>query len=314
MQPKIFFLTLSLTILTALQGFSQAESFPEPPIIKGYKGIQGKVAKYNNFNYLDIKNDSTGKNRQAMGQYWEIGYTYDSVFRQKRKFKDFVVSQIIEKKGAIFFEDTLQVHFVIPEPAGNVWGRAVLSNDKSYRLRLIREVPFVNKIQFDTRPVIVFEKFLDSVALPPRINYLPKSVVTRVQYSKYDHQEFTWNEKDTLFRQKVMGPYWELKIDVRNSNNQVDKQVSSVEVLESYYRACVKSGGKVIKSRPRELLFLLPLTKASLWCRITVSLDGVYFVRAVLQSDQDKVEPIKMVSASANPADPTGVKTGGKNF
>jgi hypothetical protein len=215
------------------------------------------------------------------------------------------VNQIVENKGSVFFEDTLQVHFVIPSDAGNVWGRLVLTSDKAYRLRLIREVPFVNKILFDTQPIAVYEKYVDSVALPPRINYLPKSVITRIQRSKYDHQEFTWNVKDTLFRQKVMGPFWDMKIDVRNSKNLVDKQISSVEVLESYYRACVKAGGKIIKSRPRELLLTLPLTKATLWCRITVSLDGVYFVRVLIEADQDKTDPEKIVSAPANPVDST---------
>jgi len=309
MKNKIFFLAFSFFLTPAINGFSQTETFPEPPNIKSYKGIPGKVSKYNNFNYLDIRDEAGKNNRQAMGHYWEISYTYDSVFRQKRKFKEFVVNQIVENKGSVFYQDTLQVHFVIPSDAGNVWGRLVLSSDKAYRLRLIREVPFVNKIQFDTKPVAVYEKFVDSVALPPRINYLPQSVITRIQHSKYDHQEFSWNVKDTLFRQKVMGPFWDLKIEVMNSKNQVDKQISSVEVLESYYRACVKAGGKIIKSRPKELLFTLPQNKAVLWCRITVSLDGVYFVRVLIEADQDKSDPEKMVAAPANPEDSIRSKT-----
>ena len=308
---RTFILAFSLFLLSAINIFSQTETFPVPPDIKSYKGVPGKVSKYNHFNYMDIRDDAGKNNRQAMGNYWEISYTYDSVFRQKRKFKAFVLSQIIENKGSVFFEDTLQVHFVIPSDTGNIWGRLVLTSDKAYRLRLIREVPFVNKIKFDTQPVAAYEKFVDSVAMPPRVNFLPESVITRIQYSKYDHQEFTWNVKDTMFRQKVMGPFWDMKIDVRNSMNQVDKQVSSVEVLESYYRACTQSGGKVVKSRPRELLFTLPLTKATLWCRITVTLDGVYFVRVLIEADQDKTDPKKMVSAPSNAVDPSRGNAGG---
>jgi hypothetical protein len=301
--PALLFLFIGSVTASA-----QTEGYPTPPGIKSYKGVPGKVTKYNSFNYLDILDESGKNTRQALGNYWEISYSYDSVFRQKRKFKEFVLNEILGKKGSLFFQDTMQVQFVVPTDTGNVWGRLVLSSDKMYRLRMIREVPFVNKVQFDTKPVIGFDKFVDSIALPPRINYLPNSLITRVQHSKYDHQIFTWTVKDTLFKQTVMGPYWDLKIDVRNSNNQVDKQISSVEILESYYRACVKAGGRIIKSRPRELLFILPLNKASLWCRITVSLDGVYFVRAVLQTDQDKTIPEKLVSIPQNQADTTKAK------
>ena len=90
----------------------------------------------------------------------------------------------------------------------------------------------------------------------------------------------------------------------------MDKQVSTVEILESYYRACVKANGKVKKSRPRELVFTLPMNKATLWVRVTVSLDGVYFVRVVMQDDKDKTEPEKMVSVPANPQDSVHIKTG----
>jgi hypothetical protein len=313
MKPRLFILMFSVFLFPAVNSIAQTENFPEPPAIKSYKGVQGKISKYNNFNYLDIRDEAGANNRQAMGRYWEIAYNYDSVFRQKSKFKAFIINQVVENKGAIYFQDTTQVHFVIPSDAGNVWGRVALSNDKVYRLRLIRETPFVNSLQLDVKPAAVFEKFVDSVALPPRMNFLPKSVITRIQYSKYDHQQFTWNVKDTLYKQKVMGPFWDIKLESRNQNNQVDKQVSTVEILESYYRACVKAGGKVIKSRPRELLVTLPVTKATLWCRITVSLDGVYFVRVVMESDQDKTDPEKMVSVPApNPADSTAVKNKGQ--
>ncbi|MFA6126850.1 MAG: hypothetical protein WC699_06060 [Bacteroidales bacterium] len=308
MKFKLVLSALVLIIFTAGAGLSQSEEFPAPPMIKSYKNAKGKISKYNNFNYLDVRDVAGKNNRQAMGHYWEISYSYDSVFRQKKKFRDFVVNQIGESKGSLFFEDTLQVQFVIPAEDGNVWGRLVLASDKVYRLRLIKEVPFINPLVFDTKINAIFDKYVDSVTLPPRINYMPKAVVTRVQYSKFDHQEYTWNVKDTLFRQKVMGSFWDIKIEVKNSKGQVDKQISTVEILESYYRACVKAGGTIIKSRPRELIFTLPVTKATLWCRITVSLDGVYFVRALIESDMDKSKPEKMVSLPSQPADSTGGK------
>jgi hypothetical protein len=309
MKSRIVLLALIIFLLPSVNGVSQSETFPQAPdYIKPYKGKPGKISKYNNFNYLDVR-DEEGKNRQAMGHYWEIYYTYDSVFRQKRKFKEFVLNQVDENKGKVFYQDTLQVQFAIPSDAGNVWGRLVLSNDKTYRLRLIREVPFVNGVRFDTKPVVVFEKFVDSIALPPRIGYMPRSVITRTQYSKYDHQEFTWNDKDTLFRQKVMGPYWDLKIEVRNQANRVDKETSTVEIIESYYRACVQAGGKIIKSRPRELNFTLPMKMATLWCRITVSLDGVYFVRALIESDKEKTDPEKQVIPPVTHTDSTDYKS-----
>jgi hypothetical protein len=306
MKFRIPFLLLSILLLLPVVGISQTE-FPDPPYLKSYKDVKGKVTKYNNFNYLDIRNEEEGTNRQAMGHYWELSYTYDSVFRQKRKFQDFIISQVEGQDGTVFFQDTMQVHFAIPSDNGNIWGRLSLSNDKLYRLRLIREVPFVNSIVFDTKPNIVFDKYVDSIMLPPRINFMPRSVITRTQISKYDHQEFTWNLKDTLYRQKVMGPFWDIKIEVRDSKNKVDKQVSSVEVLESYYRACVKAGGHVIKSRPRELLFTLPEKNAMMWVRITVSIDGVYFVRALLQNEADKSEPVKMVSVAPPVMDSTRI-------
>ncbi len=302
----------SVFLFPAVNSFAQTEGFPEPPSIKSYKGVQGKISKYNNFNYLDIRDEADKNNRQAMGRYWEIAYSYDSVFRQKNKFKAFIINQVAENKGVIYFQDTTQVHFVIPSDAGNIWGRLVLSDDKVYRLRLIRETTFVNSLQLDARPTAVFEKFVDSVALPPRINFFPKSVITRIQSSKYDHQQFTWNVKDTLYKQKVMGPFWDIKLEARNSRNLVDKQVSTVEILESYYRACVKAGGKIVKSRPRELLFTLTAAKATLWCRITVSLDGVYFVRVVMEADEEKTPPEIIISVpAANPVDSTGVKKNG---
>jgi hypothetical protein len=304
-KPFLIILLLSLTVSA---GFSQTVNYPDPPgELKPYQGKPGKITKYNHFNYLDIRNDEDGSHRQAMGNYWEISFNYDSVFRQKRKFKSFIEDQIIEKQGSLLFQDTLQVQFVIPAEGGNIWGRLILSSDKVYRLRLIREVPFRNKIVFDTKPVAEFGQFITPVNLPPRINYLPNSIIARVQQSKFDHQEFTWNLKDTLYRQKVMGPYWDMKIEVRNQQGEVDRFVSSVEVLESYYRACVAAGGKVLKSRPKELLFILPLDESTLWCRVTVSLDGIYFVRTVLQTDADRTVPEKMITVVPPVADSTQI-------
>jgi hypothetical protein len=69
--------------------------------------------------------------------------------------------------------------------------------------------------------------------------------------------------------------------------------------MESYYRATVKAGGVIIKSRPRELIFTLPQKGSTLWCRVTTSLDGVYFIRMVLEADSDRSAPEKKATVSA---------------
>jgi hypothetical protein len=300
-----------LLIITMLLGagvnsvFSQDPSWPAPPQFKGYKDKPGKVVKYNTFNYLDIRKENGDNLHQVMGQYWEISYAYDSVFRQKKKFKEFVVNQILEKNGQLFFQDTLTIHFVVPEEQGNVWGRLVLSSDKVYRLRLIKEEPFGNPLKFDVKPDVQFGRFVDTVDLPPRINFLRSSVIERVQFSKFNHQDFTWNVKDTLFKQKVMGPFWDFKVEVKNKAAEVDRTVSTLEVLESYYRACTKAKGTIVKSRPRELLFTLPLDHSTLWCRVTATLDGVYMVRAIIMDEKDYTVPEKMVSIPTSVMDTT---------
>jgi hypothetical protein len=276
--------------------FSQNSSWPDPPHFAGYKNKPGRVVKYNTFNYLDIRKENGDQFHQVLGHYWELSYAYDSVFRQKRKFKEFVVNQVLEKGGQLYFQDTLQIHFVVPEEQGNVWGRVVLSSDKVYRLRLIKEAKFVSPVTFDKQPDVKFDRFVDSVALPPRITYISSSVIPRIQFSKFNHLEFTWNVKDTLYRQKVMGPYWDIKLEVRDRAGEVDRSVSTVEVLEGYYRACVKADGTVLKSRPRELLFTLPTGQSTLWCRVTTTLDGVYLIRVVQVDDKDKSEPTKLVT------------------
>ncbi|MFH0762122.1 MAG: hypothetical protein V2A67_11530 [Bacteroidota bacterium] len=291
-----------LVILPVLLGLgvnsviSQNPSWPAPPQFDGYKGKPGKIVKYNVFNYLDIRKENGENLHQVLGHYWEISYAYDSVFRQKKKFKEFVVNQILEKGGQLFFQDTLQIHFVVPEEQGNVWGRLVLSSDKVYRLRLIKETKFDNPLKFGVKPDVRYDRFVDSVDLPPRIAYLRSSVIARIQFSKFNHLELTWNVKDTLYRQKVMGPYWDIKLEVRDQDGEVDRSVSTVEVLESYYRACMKAGGTILKSRPRELLFILPIEQSTLWCRVTATLDGVYLIRIVIMDDKDKTLPEKMVT------------------
>lgn len=291
-----------LVILPVMLGFAvnlafpQNPSWPAPPQFAGYKNKPGKVVKYNTFNYLEIRKEDGDNLHQVLGHYWELSYVYDSVFRQKKKFKEFVVNQILEKNGQLFFQDTLQIHFVVPEEQGNVWGRLVLTSDKVYRLRLIKEAKFEIPVVFDKKPEVRFDSFVDSVALPPRITYLSSSVIPRLQFSKFNHIELTWNVKDTLFRQKVMGPYWDIKLEVRDPAGEVDRSVSTVEVLEGYYRACTKAGGTILKSRPRELLFTLPLVQSTLWCRVTATLDGVYLIRVSIMDDKDKTEPEKMVT------------------
>lgn len=291
-----------LVILTVLLGlglnsvFPQNPSWPAPPQFAGYKNKPGKVVKYNTFNYLDIRKEDGENLHQVLGHYWEISYTYDSVFRQKKKFKEFVVNQILEKEGKLFFQDTMQIHFVVPEDQGNVWGRLVLSSDKVYRLRLIKEAKFDIPMTFDEKPEVRYDRFIDSLPLPPRITYLRSSVIARLQFSKFNHLELTWNVKDTLFRQKVMGPYWDMKLEVRDQAGEVDRSVSTVEVLEGYYRACMKADGTILKSRPRELLFTLPVGQSTLWCRVTATLDGVYLMRVVMMDDKDKTVPEKVVT------------------
>lgn len=285
---------------------AQNKTWPSPPQIRSYQGKQGRVTKYNNFNYLEFRDDSLAKNRQVLGRYWEISYAYDSIFRQKLKFKNFMINQVMERNGKIFFQDTTSVQFVIPEENGNIWVKMVLATDKIYRLRVIKETPFSNRIVFDKPSVAVFDKYVDSIQLPPRINYLPGTIITRSEYSKFNHQTYTWSDKDTLFKQKVMGPFWDLKLEVQDKAGEVDRTVSAIEVMESYYRATMKAGGKIIKSRPKELIFTLLQKGSTIWCRVTTSLDGVYFVRLVIESDSDRSAPEKTV----NTKEPVEEKSG----
>jgi hypothetical protein len=217
-----------------------------------------------------------------------------------------MVAEVLQRGGAFFYEDTTQLNFVIPEPEGNVWGRLVLSTDKTYRLRVVREKPFHNRLVFDQPVVAVFDRYLDSVALPPRVNYMPGSIITRITYSKFNHQNYNWNIKDTLYKQTVMGPTWDMRLEARTEEGSIDRTLSTVEVMESYYRACLQAGGKVLKSRARELIMTLPYQDGLLWCRISPSLDGVYMVRVTWQSRADFTPPEIMISIPVEDADSTG--------
>jgi len=267
-------------------------TWPEVPLFKPYQDKPGKVTKYNEFNYLSIRDESGEHSRQSTGNYWEISYVYDSVFRQKLKFKSFIEEQIRQLGGTLFFQDTTQVHFAIQQTGGNIWGRLMLVDDRVYRLRIIRETVFNNRLTIDTEPIATWDAYVEKAPLPPRINYLPSSVIQRITYSKYHHLTITWDDKDTLFNQKLMGPYWDIKLEVQSPDGARDQTVSTVEVLESYFRIAIKTGGKVLRSRPRELIFILPGTEHTLWVRVLSSMDGVYFVR-VVQQRNDETPPVE---------------------
>ncbi|NLO68761.1 MAG: hypothetical protein GX098_09395 [Bacteroidales bacterium] len=297
-------------ILTFLLGFfpllAQEENWPEPPEFKSYLNVPGKVLKYNYFNYIEIRDPEEDNYRQAMGTYWEISYSYDSAFRQKRKFKEFMADEVLSRGGTFFFEDTSQLQFVIPDPEGHIWGRQMLTNDKNYRLRVIKEKPFTNRVAFDQPPVAVFDRYLDSVALPPRINYFPGSVITRIAYSKFNHVSYNWTSGDTLFRQTVMGPTWDMRLETRMKDGVIDRSLSTIEVMESYYRSCRKVGGTIIKNRPRELIMRIPHVDGDLWCRVSPSLDGMYVLRVTLQAKADYTAPELRLSIPVQAADSTG--------
>ncbi|MCD6332808.1 MAG: hypothetical protein J7L89_06005 [Bacteroidales bacterium] len=266
--------------------------YPDVPVFKPYLGVPGRIVKYNNFNYLIIPDSSGEHTRQSTGNYWEVSYVYDSLFRQKKKFRDFAIQQIKKNHGILFFQDTLQLNFGIRKPGGNLWGRFVFLNDRVYRLRLIKETVFINRLKLDTLQDVRYDIAIPPVDLPQRINFLPNSVIKRVTESKYNHYTFTYDVKDTLYTQVVMGPYWDLKLQVQRPDGKVDKKVSTVEVLESYYRSVLKAGGKIVKSRPRELVFTLPVKQSTLWCRIMSSIDGTYFMKVLIQSPEDQL-PLK---------------------
>lgn len=273
---------------------------PNPPLLKGYKGKDGKVTKNHYFNFIKVKDESGENNRQSTGHYWEVSYVYDSVFRQKGLFAEFMTKQITDAGGVLFWKDTSMIHFAIPRDAGgNLWGNIILASDKVYRLKLIEEQVFVNKLAFDSIQSPQYDDFVEAVELPPRINFLPNTLITSARYSKFNHLNITFVKNKQSNRQALMGPYWNLKLKVLNDQGATDKRISPVEIMESYYRAVIKSGGEIIKSRPRELIFNLTVgDDKKLWVRIMTSLDGVYFMRIVLQENKDETPAISVSEAS----------------
>ena len=287
---------------------AQAGNEPAIPLFKAYKGEPGIITKYNRFNYLMIRDAEDHNTRQASGNYWEITYSYDSVFRQKKKFRDFVVNQIVENNGILYYQDTLEIHFGIPRDGGNLWGRAVFNNDRLYRVRLIRETTFHEPVVFDKEPRLKYDPYVEEIVLPPRITYLPDSYVARATYSKYHFYTMSYSENDTLYRHQLQGPYWDLKIQIRKPDGTINQQVSIVEVFESYFRATIKAKGKVLKSFARELLFTLSYDDATIWCRVTASIDGTYFVRVVQQSNLEEHQVKKLAQKNAEPEDSLNIR------
>jgi len=273
---------------------------PNPPLLKGYKGKEGKVIKNHYFNFIKVKDESGDNERQSTGHYWEVSYVYDSVFRQKGLFEKYMTKQITDAGGVLFWKDTSMIHFAIPrDEGGNLWGNVILSSDKVYRLKLIEERAFINKLVFDSIQNPKYDDFVKAVELPPRVNLLPNTLITQAKYSKFNHLNITFVKNRKSFRQVLMGPYWNLKLKVVNEEGLTDKRISPVEVMESYYRACLKADGNIIKSRPRELIFSLPVgDESKLWVRVMTSLDGVYFLRMILQENKDETPalPISEIS------------------
>ena len=104
---KLFLVTVSILLAGVLTAqTAQTVHIPDVPVLDGYKGKEGKITKYNHFNYLTLKDKPGTNTRKSTGRYWEVSYVYDSAFRQKLKFADFLEKQIEEKGGTIFFKDT----------------------------------------------------------------------------------------------------------------------------------------------------------------------------------------------------------------
>lgn len=270
---------------------AQTKGIPEIPLIKGYQGKEGRVIKYNFFNFLSITDEAGDNKRQSTGQYWEVSYRYDSAFRQKQKFSDYIISHIKENKGTTFFQDTTAIHFAIPDSGGHLWGRFQLTNNSVYRLKLIKERAFQNSVVMDKPQELDYDDFVKTVEMPPRVGFLTNSVVTRAEQSKFNHYTFTYTEGKNTYEQKLMGPYWDLKLEVQDENGKVDKRVSYIEIQESYYRAAMKAGGKIVKNRAREIVFSLPGEEFTIWVRVSVTMDGVYFIRVIKQMPADYTEP-----------------------
>jgi len=292
MMIKKFSLIIMFIALAQVVG-AQTGGIPEVPAIKGYKGKEGRIVKYNFFNFLTITDKSGDNKRQSTGQYWEVSYSYDSAFRQKQKFADFALSQIKKNRGTTFFQDTSAIHFVIPDSSGHLWGRFQLNNNRVYKLRLIKEEAFRNGVVMDEKQELVYDDFVKPVELPPRIGFMPNSVVVRAEQSKFHHYTFSYTVGQDAFEQKLMGPYWDFKFEIQDEKGKVDKRYSNVQIQESYYRAAMKAGGKIVKNRPREVVFNLPGEEFTVWVRVMITMDGVYFVKIVKQLPADSIPPIK---------------------
>ena len=298
MTRKILLLLAFVGLTSGLIAQEQINEYP--PIIKGYNGSEGKIIKKYFFNFIKLK-DNTGENeRQATGRYWEINYVYDSIFRQKELFAQFMKEEITRNKGVLFFQDTSQIHFAIPrDEAPNIWGKVSLKSDRIYRVSVIEEIGFLNFIKFDSEAKPEYDEFVESIVLPPRVGFMPQTVLTSARYSKFNHYRITFVKDNRSYSQRLMGPYWDLKCKVVDSTGQVDSRVSAVQIMESYYRSAVKLKGNIIKSRPRELIFNIPVDDdKKLWVRLMTSLDGLYYLRMVLQDNADEQAPTSAIDTS----------------
>ena len=153
---KILILSVSLVLAGTL--FAQTNKMPDVPVLEGYKGNVGRITKYNGFNFLSLTDKSGDNKRQSTGEYWEVSYVYDSAFRQKIKFGEFIEKQILDKGGALFFQDTTTIHFALPDSNMNLWGKVLLTSNTIYKLRLIRERAFNNTVILDSEQEVVYEK------------------------------------------------------------------------------------------------------------------------------------------------------------
>jgi len=301
--------SLIIMCFALMQGvMAQSSDVPEVPIIKGYKGKEGRVIKYNFFNFLSITDKSGENKRQSTGQYWELSYIYDSAFRQKQKFAAYAVDHIKELGGTLFFQDTSAVHFAIPDSGGHLWGRFQLKNNSVYKLKLVKEEAFKNGVVMDKEQVLVYDDFVEAVDLPPRIGLMPNSVVTRAEQSKFNHYTFTYTVDEKAFEQKLMGPYWDFKFEIQNDKGKVDKRYSYIQIQESYYRAAMKAGGVIVKNRPREVIFNLPGEEFTVWVRVMVTMDGVYFIKVIKQDPKDYIPPRQMFKDQVKDSLPNKVK------
>lgn len=293
-----------ILLILVLVGFSSgliAQQLNDyPPLIKGYKGSEGKVIKKYFFNFIKLKDEAGVNERQATGRFWEVNYVYDSIFRQKELFANFMREEITRNNGVLFFQDTSQIHFAIArDSAPNLWGKVTLKSDRVYRVSVIEEVAFENQIVFDAGMMPKFDEFVESIELPPRMGYMPETVITSARYSKFNHFRISYVKNSRSYSQNLMGPYWDLKCKVADLAGEADSRISAVQIMESYYRSAVKLKGNIIKSKPRELVFNIPVgNDQKLWVRVMTSLSGLYYLKMVLQNDEDEQVPTGAIDIS----------------